>query len=169
MKPRVYLDVDGVLNAVCHTPDLDVWPDYTSIRSVGGRMCYSPSVTRIIADWHESEIAEVLWLTTWEDMAQDMAPEVGLPHFGVAGTRRDFDDFMGWWKLGVVQRDVATDPGRPFVWIDDDLYYDEDAVRWLNDLATPFLAITPRVSYGLRRDELEGIDAWLEQYHAEVA
>lgn len=167
MKPKVYLDVDGVLNAVCLKPDLDVWPDYLNTRACGGRFCYSPSVVRMIADWHEAEVAEVVWLTTWEHEAQTLAQEIGLPHFEVAGPRREAD--FGWWKLAVVQRDVAADPGRPFVWIDDDLYYDDEAIEWLNDLATPFLAITPAVSYGLRRDELEGIDAWLEQYHAEVS
>ena len=166
--PFLLLDVDGVLNALPEVrTDLSVWDDWQfgSATADGARwpIIWSPSVVAALLDWHRQGSVELHWLTTWgHDANNELRLLLGLPELPVAGTYQDAgapsvqaptgaahasvapaapDPLSGrWWKYDVVARLVQSEPGRPLIWVDDDLYRFNGAfARW----ATEQPSVTP--------------------------
>jgi hypothetical protein len=54
-----------------------------------------------------------------------------------------------WWKLRVVRRVVARDPGRSLIWSDDDLRTQGAAVRWVRANVARRLLLAPDPHLGL--------------------
>lgn len=183
-RPLVLLDVDGVLNAL--QPG-EAWPDWQVGRAVAEgrafRITWSPSVVARVRRW--TEVADVRWLTTWgHDANRSLRHLVDLPELPVAGT---YDDTEGspdrlpsgtdahaemapaapdaltgrWWKFDVVRRLVRADPGRPLVWLDDDLLGAADMVAWVREHAAAVLLVTPDPASGLSPQELDAVDELL--------
>ena len=93
-RPLWLLDVDGVLNAVTRTPDRAVWHDWVqgSAKADDRRwpITFSRSVACAVARLHETGAAEVRWLTTWGDAAnEELGDLLGLPTLEVVGRFRD--------------------------------------------------------------------------------
>ena len=182
-RPLVLLDVDGVLNAVSGGLSA-AWDDWRSgVAAAQGRtfpITWSPSVVRAVLSWRE--LAEVQWLTTWgHDANASLRHLLALPELPVAGTYdepaegapdRDGathaavapaapDPLTGrWWKFDVVRRTVRADPERRLVWIDDDLFAQDEVRQWMRE-QTSSLLVAPPPSSGLTRAHLDSIDAWL--------
>jgi hypothetical protein len=144
VRVRLFLDVDGVINAISPTGQ---WEDLA--RSTVDRIsiCWSPSVVRFLNEL--SSRAEILWLTAWAESAPNLlAPSLGIRPFRVAGqpTRSPREV---WWKHELVQSYWTTDP-KPFIWIDDELGFFPFVHDWLDQLPpTQALAISPPASDGL--------------------
>jgi hypothetical protein len=187
MTPLVLLDVDGVLNAVDAHPDPRVWPDWQRGRAAaGGRqwpIAWSPTVVRAVLSWRE--LADVRWLTTWGSLANGALRELlGLPELPVAGAPPDRDagavseaasgslaavtpaapdELTGrWWKFDVVRELVRAEPGRPVVWLDDDLAGQREIRTWMTE-RTSCLLVSPTPRTGLRPDDLELVTRFLAE------
>lgn len=159
--PLWLLDVDGVLNAVSHRPDPDVWPDWRHGTAFANGsswpIWFSPTLTRAIADLHERGLAEIRWLTTWgEDANGELRELLGLPRLQVAGTGDVFDPTVDWWKFDVVKSFHRAEPNRRLIWTDDDLLYLPEAQAWVA-ARTRSLVIAPRSDRGLTPDQLTEI------------
>ena len=118
--PIWFLDIDGVVNAISDA----IPPGYRRTTALtmgrGWRIVYSPDVVDFINFAHRQRLAEVRWLTTWEqDAHRELAPTVGLDAFP-AYDIPDADSPSGWWKADVVALSVAEEK-RPIIWTDDDL------------------------------------------------
>ena len=111
-RPLLLLDVDGVLLVVRSTwDDDDAEPDYEPT--------LHPEAPAWIAEL--AEAFELVWATTWEDMANRViAPALGLPH--LPAIEFDMDRRVPTPKLPSV---IAWVGDRPCAWIDDDLHDDD--------------------------------------------
>ena len=131
MTSHLYLDIDGVLNAVgwsgAHTPP---WDD---LCRPGPALTYSPGLVRglnqVIANTPE---LEVFWLTSWEEEAAQFGERLGLAGAAewrwlpASGAGRGLE----WEKyLSIREHVEATRPSR-VVWCDDELATEPDVSRW---------------------------------------
>lgn len=179
MIPLLLLDVDGVLNAITPRPDLEVWPDWRSGHSeadgVRWRIRFSPTVIGRLRGWHEQQLVELSWLTTWGHNANgELRGLLGLPKLAVAGTPDDKgsasdldaaslagttaaapDELTGqWWKLDVVRRIRSEQPDRSLLWVDDELRGQANPFAdWA--AAAGIVAVGPKPEHGLTASDLE--------------
>lgn len=168
-KPIILLDVDGVINAVVGQRgkgDPSVWQDwqYASVLATGHAwpICYSPTVIDYLNQINRSGRAEIRWLTTWGAWAQgDLADQLHIDHFEVAGERDDFVSTSdGWWKRTVVEA-VSLTTDASLLWIDDDLKFYTSAHNWARD--SDIAMISPSTGTGLTPKHLRAIDLFLEE------
>ena len=184
--PLWLLDVDGVLNAVGPAPDDDTrWSTGSAIANERRwPIRWSPDVVAEVRRLHESGVAEVAWLTTWGDEANDsLGNLLDLPELRVAGTRprpgelpavplrsaasthadatgaAAADESGGWWKLDAVRAQIAAEPSRRLVWTDDDLVWVPEAVRGLRAF-TDCLLIAPDPAVGLTLADVAQIESY---------
>jgi hypothetical protein len=184
---RIYLDVDGVLNAVRARFPSETesgWSeDSWRLQEINGfPIRWSTELVdelnTLVADG-----AEIRWLTTWCELAGEMiAPALGLKGGedwlltdGVTTDLRMMADFgrRGWWKLDAFERDAAdlVENGGKAVWLDDDHAherinsYDGLRSRLVEDLGRggQLLLFAPFTDTGLTRKDLESIRAFFEE------
>ncbi|RZU32456.1 HAD domain-containing protein [Blastococcus saxobsidens] len=165
--PVLLLDVDGVLNALCHELP-EGWRRGTFNGYV---LSWDPTVVRRLREWHESGRVELQWLTTWTELADRLLAEpMGLPR-GLRTHAREavlptgfggrLGGVAGWWKLAAARAVAEVEPGRRIVWIDDDLADQaEDTSEWLAANGQ-VLVVAPEVATGLTHAELDRVEAWL--------
>lgn len=151
---RIYLDVDGVFNAVSRSRPQWGWKNAPKRVSVKGwPITYSPEFVAVINDASKTPGVDVFWLTTWcHDAVEHLAPALGIdgsewPVVGYDHWRAD--DARSWWKLDAIREHLGDYDG-PVLWIDDDLHYSLAAVEWLkaNDHV---LGICPRAEVGVTK------------------
>lgn len=151
--PIWFLDVDGVVNALRRRTGL-----LSTKASTAGRVWpihWSAEVVRVINTCHATGLAEVRWLTTWEQDAHlSFAPAVGLDPF-VAYDIPAETGSHGWWKADVVA-DVVTAEDRPFVWTDDDLAA-EDVTSVVDRLGVDHVLLAPDPVLGLSAADLRTV------------
>lgn len=123
MTVRLYLDVDGVVNAwfagYAWNKDTQKVGHATS-RSGTYKIIWAPEMIEAL----NAMDIEVVWTTTWREHA---APEIGAL-VGLAEDARhlvpvdpDMYPFPSIdWKVIAVEQEQATDPS-PFIWIDDEI------------------------------------------------
>jgi hypothetical protein len=159
---RLLLDVDGVLNAVCPVRPF-VWDNYQQDVVMGFTITYSPTVAEFLRGLPEH--VEVQWLTTWTDRANRyISPLLDLPQYIVAG--QILQPQATWWKLAVA-RDFWEADQTPFIWLDDDIAFDSEAVEWLSTLSNEdYLAISPWTEEGLTAEHLDLVTAFIERVSA---
>lgn len=177
-KPVWLLDVDGVLNAVqTHYPPRstgwaeDCWRQVQAKASNGTfPIVAAEPVLDFVRRVHKDGLAEVRWLTTWEDddAVYPLATQLDLPDFPIAG-RAGTDYGAGaeagqglnyWWKLPVAQKVY----GERFslLWTDDDISYHRPAKLWVRSQPTgTVLAVSPNSGQGLMQVHLDKIERWL--------
>ena len=164
---NVYLDVDGVLNAVSlATPASWGWGESECVRVNGGQIRYSPLLVQRFNALAARPDVQVHWLTTWLDLAPKMlAGAIGLAgeSWPVLG-EREYQRLDGtWWKLPAASDHFLARRDDRAVWIDDDLLYDGGARRW----AEPYVAsgalllVAPETRCGLTRAQFDAIEAWI--------
>lgn len=164
------LDVDGVVNILRSpdTPPKDRWADVVETTVSDGAtewpISYSPELVTGIRSIVERGLAEVRWLTTWEDAVHGFAEELGLPQGVVAGYEAAAEmtptqsGRLPWWKHWYAER-IANDVDR-LVWTDDELPRHRDAWAWTRSRDDVFaLAIKPTV--GISPQQLRDIEVWL--------
>lgn len=158
MTVRLYLDVDGVLNAW----EADqVWEGEIrkgDANSLSGNylIIWSAEMAEAIRELD----VEVVWTTTWRsEAAKAIAPLVGFGfhsrHLDPPADYRLFPSIH--WKAAAVQRDQAREPG-PFIWIDDELGPQEARLA----LKLGGLAIRPTSEFGITRSHIDMMKVYIE-------
>lgn len=141
LKPKLYLDVDGVLNAC---PPIPAEPVIMS--PAGYLICIPPGTKERIA--RLVEVFEPVWCTAWREEAHAFFGEVLE-----LGETWDHIDFRTYKLLGIFD-DLARGAPQPWVWIDDDANWElEELGLHLDHLDSR--AINPQTSIGLTDDHVE--------------
>lgn len=132
-RPVIFLDVDGVINDVAFRP---LNASNARIRSHGYTVTipyYMPALIR-----HLVEVADVYWLTTWRQRANDeIAAHLGIPHLKVLTDGTDKRDVS--WKDAVAERTLPLLPGRKVYWIED-FYADLPIIKGITFVDTAAVA-----------------------------
>lgn len=153
---RIYLDVDGVLNAVTRKiPDWG-WDTHRTKRVNGYPITWSPDLIEVLNVVAATPGIGVYWLTTWcHDAPEKLAHALGIQHgdewpvVGYEHWRRSVG--LPWWKhLAIVEHLEGFD--GPVLWIDDDHGADPACVAWLSG-QPQILAMAPSTGVGITRDE----------------
>lgn len=161
----VYLDFDGVINAINHMPPTakTEWRgEWTRTRIDGYSIMWSHELIEFFRDLGARDDVTIKWLTTWTtDAPKLLAPELGIgadwPVVGAETPESRFEDFANWWKLEALQNDIAESPPGKVVWVDDDFTYERKALMTLSNYSFDTVAITTSPEIGLTRDQTEGI------------
>ncbi len=187
MRPRLFLDVDGVLNAFGAWRDVDTTAagtsDGVSIPD-GYRLARADGYLLLLVDEHVGWLAElaerydVIWATMWQARAPvALAPVLGI---GQDWDYLDFDadpgldaglsagqrvgDGIGSYKFPSIVRAAGDGPA---VWIDDDL--DEGIRAWASarDAAgVPTLLVEPHPAQGWTYEQYREVVAFAERLGA---
>lgn len=163
---RIYIDVDGVLNAVSLSAPAWGWGAHSDVRVEGMPIRWSPELVAALNEVTASNAVETFWLTTWEhDAPKHLAPAIGLKgeHWPVVGTEQHYSKELagGWWKLAAL-RDHIADFGGPVLWIDDDIRFDPPAREWLGD-NLHVVAMSPRTELGITRHQMEIVRRFVDE------
>ncbi len=168
----LYLDVDGVLNPDVdgvprlHKADFanDDWPDFKhheiDIHKGGGLVLrFHIHLSKLLGDalW-DATGGNITWHTTWtqDNLAnREIGPRLGwtslpsLPYFGEPADGK-------WWKWNEL---LAVDLPDRWVWVDDDLVRNPEAIAWAKDNGG--LTISPSSERGLTPPLIETIGRYL--------
>lgn len=166
---KLYLDVDGVLNAFLHGqrhlhPEFrdaePAWPDYTHVSRLGYRLTVSQQMADTLSALVDRHDIEVVWATTWcgHDPSKLIGGIFGWPEF------RELPYQGGWGhkgcgKLGVVRED-AGDAG--VIWVDDCLAGPD--LVWIEGRAEPTFGVIPSEYTGLTVEHFDAIDRFVKEH-----
>lgn len=164
MKPLLLLDFDGVLNAMLGRrdgPNPD-WPDWEKSHVDGFTLWTSKAMAAAV-----SSLAEVNWLTTWneDDKANTLlSPLLRVGPFPVAAAPLAYPDRDEVWKPRAVAAALKT--GRPVVWLDDDceLLWAEwlrVAPEWKHEDTSNLFKLAPEDTVGLTAEHVSAVADWL--------
>lgn len=160
---RLYLDIDGVLNAFGPHGLTGAWEHYDTrsmSRVLGGEespitVHVSPDVIAAVARWIDDGV-EVVHSTTWLDQAAIFDREHGLPVLSYV----DFDFALMFddSKGAAVRAHLEQNPADAVAWIDDDLFTVEsaEATDWC--FRQQICAIAPISARGITRKHIEVLD-----------
>lgn len=169
---RLYLDVDGVINA-----DEPAFPDVKSTRvqiEYGGGMVARPHVTwapQVVEelDRLRSDFGlELVWLSTWNEMHASMtqlAPTLDGLYDGRAimdVESRMTDVGEGWWKAQSIALDQEAS-AAPFIWIDDEAVTAHGQIVADATDGTPSLTLSTIPERGIEKRHLERMREFLEK------
>lgn len=171
-KPIWLLDIDGVLNALARKPDPQVWPKGVWVtQAVENRtgiytITISQSVIDFINEIDNARLVDIVWHTTWQAEANNVANLFGLnrfpiwpaPEYGESlGYRTDLS--WSWWKAPGFQR--ALDTRRPVIWTDDDISL-VDQRKFAGQKQA--LVIAPNSALGLAPKHLRAISGYIDRH-----
>jgi hypothetical protein len=164
-RPILAVDVDGVLNACNDGPPAPGWQD-ARVRPDGPgrgfRIRHNPAHGAQLLAVAEEADAELVWCTTWEEMANRYIRKlVRLPELpwvpmepGRAGLKFSEVRSVGETKAAAM-RAYAVE--RPFCWLDDE----PDAAWELRGCPVPHLVVRVDSETGLQEEHLAAARAWL--------
>lgn len=148
----VYLDVDGVLSALSSRHAFRDGRRYV----VDG---FQLTLSRALGTRLKALDADLRWLTTWAEEANQVGALIGLPALAVAAIPPPGATASGPWKWEAL-RQVVEKEDRPFVWVDDDAI-NVEAETWAAQFPRQALLIKPRGNRGLSPDELDVIEQFI--------
>ncbi|MEV4991253.1 HAD domain-containing protein [Pseudarthrobacter sp. LMD1-1-1.1] len=162
MTTTIYLDVDGVINAVTkHVPTTTGWGEYARRKVNSFPIMYAPALVDALNELANRDDVTIKWLTTWErDAAEDLSPALGIngKEWPVLTGDQDAWHGEGWWKLEAIRADVEATAPDKFFWIDDDLAAELPALEWLATRPEG-TGITPKMREGLTTEHVDQIKA----------
>lgn len=162
---NLYLDVDGVINAVPGRPGLGGWD-----RGTFGRFEATPNegLDGYTISYHR-EMIEALkvitddprvrprWLTTWDRAAPT---EIGA-RIGLGSDWPVVERPLGKW--GALRSDFNSEPVSGILWFDDDAWDPTGVDPKLSGLPdVPFLRITPSTNVGISTEQMRMARDFLE-------
>ena len=163
-RPRLYLDVDGVINAF-YTGETQSkpWPEesYRKEPAMGHHIRWSADMIDALNQVILAHGVELVWTTTWKRHALNrIAPMVGLPATRFIDADEKYSDSSTiQWKGRAVTHEQSIEM-VPFVWVDDD--HDAPSVRSATILKG--LAIRPDPWFGITPDHIKQ----MHEYYASV-
>jgi hypothetical protein len=156
-RAHLFLDVDGVLNAV--RPDEHTgWGDWREEEAQSYLLHISKAMCQRLAALDVT----LHWVTTWcDDIEEWIAPIVGFGH-GACTSGRHPSDWGDGFKFGHVVTVLEQDP-RPFIWVDDDAI-NQTRVETLDSRFEQLerLLVTPDTYQGLTVEDVDAIEAFLD-------
>lgn len=170
-KAKLYLDFDGVINAVNPQHDLitnfDIASTNDKIFAKINNMTYSPTVVEALDNFRDFYDVELVWLSSWNDQ-QDV---LKLPPFlnGLHGGRvleanlnYEATNKHEWtqWKADAIIADQKMNP-LPFVWIDDNAHNFHMETVKLATHGTHKSFVQPISDHGLTTENLKTISDFL--------
>lgn len=157
----IFLDFDGVINAVSKNPPTNLHPKETWKQTICTEetdyfIMYSTIVVDFINEL--SQTNDIYWLSTWREYTNQFPDKLGLIHLPYLDeTGLELDPF-DWWKFGVAEDFIKehVDADEKIVWIDDDLKYGrkKEAAALLN---YNMLFIGPTTEHGLSTSQMREI------------
>lgn len=162
MKTTIYLDVDGVLNAVSkRTPAYKIsgWEHWETTPVRGSQILFSPDMVAALNELAEHPDVTFKWLTDWEDRAaKSLSPAIGLRGMEWDVLHTDQKCWRGrdWWKFQAIQGDAVASADRRFVWIDDEFSEEVEAITWAAG-RDDVLTVSPSTVRGLTRGDIDRI------------
>lgn len=148
MKPRLLLDIDGVLNPLYPQPGFS-----ERELELGGRS-YRVRLSALHGEWLRSlaDDYRLCWATSWNGAANThVSPWLGLPELPLIELSAPALVRPGVsWKLEQVAQAVGDEP---LAWLDDDLH--DDAVAWAREreaggIATLLCPVEAREGFSAR-------------------
>lgn len=173
MTTTIYLDVDGVLNAVSkRTPSLKItgWDDWTIKRVGRWPIHHSPAMIAELNALAARDDVTFKWLTTWEDdAAKVLSPAIGLNGQDWEVLHGDQHAWRGanWWKLQAIRADVEAGAGN-FIWIDDDISAEDHAIDWALS-RDDVLTLSPSSTQALTLEDLNFAKSFIAATQAVTA
>lgn len=162
MNTIIYLDVDGVINAIRNGTPSQKRTGFQDFRREVVRG-YQIQYAQELVDWLNTLAMRpdvtIKWLTTWEhDAAGMLAPQIGLNGQLWEVLTGDQHAWQGrnWWKLGAIRADHEKHKPGLAIWIDDDIKLEREALYWAAETEN-VMAISPDPLDGLTRDDLDQI------------
>lgn len=179
MTTNIYLDVDGVLNALSSNPPKQNtgwtgewkrekavipsdavqigWSSQPVAESY--TMFWSTKLITAINELAEMDDVTIIWLTTWKEHAKGViSPLMGINgHDWLHLDTGDIYDTMRWWKLDAIRDHVEETKPDKVVWLDDDIAYDQKARLWVSMMKPKILSITPNSVHGLTKPHIQSI------------
>lgn len=159
--PVLYLDVDGVLNAL--DARRSRWPDVVTVHEtpVPGGRAYQLHLSAAMGAALAALEVEIRWATTWAHAAGPcISHHVGLPpDLAVSCTP---DDPASHFKGEAIRAEVEAER-RPFIWVDDEAI-SRTWKRWaaqVRDDGVPNLLVEPDTRRGLTPDDVERMATWV--------
>lgn len=163
----VYLDIDGVVNALSNDSHLVMRTGYqeykeVTVRGIEGRefpIRYAPRFVEAVNSLSLLPGVKFKWATTWVDYAaKNLSPAIGLIGHDWEILRPNHGEMSNaeFWKLRAVQEDFRHEKPDFAFWIDDDLSFVDDALRWVDQTSNLF-GISPTSEEGLKLNELNGL------------
>lgn len=160
---NIYLDVDGVINAVgtdiAKLPNITGLSRYKHAKAGSIPIVCSQDVVDFLSELGSTPGVAIKWLTTWEEDARtELCPAIGLAGHQWEVLTGEQDDWQGknWWKLKAIQDDMGKCSPDLALWIDDDIQYEKAAREWA-DSQPEVLRLSPRTWDGLNRNELQWV------------
>jgi len=168
MSTTIYLDVDGVLNAITSRPPsekLTGWTQWDARRVNSWPIMFSTELIAALNELAARPDVSFKWLTTWQAAAAtQLSPALELEGQEWEALEGDLHRWGGrdWWKLRAIRDDATPKEGERFVWIDDDISGERPAIEWAQS-RPDVLAISPSQALGLTRDDLDSLTAFIDQ------
>lgn len=168
-RRRIYLDFDGVVNALGPDQLPGAWDRY-QVRKVPATNVFgfptrfptrcAPGVLDAIRRWHHAGV-DIVWASTWRVDTASISATWDLPRLPFLEWKDHpaFDESKG----AAVAEHFENDPAGVCVWIDDDLGAGPDstgAVAWAG--AHQVHTLTPMPALGLTQAHVDRIDRWLD-------
>lgn len=166
MNTRLYLDVDGVINAE-YASGTERWPEQKHGIAYKYMIEWAPHMIEALA----ALPLDLVWTTTWRDRAvTNIAPLIGYGHNGrvlhpVGGisVRTTYPSIH--WKSNAVYEDLETNPVDRYIWIDDELYLGRPShAGYVGDwqISKDGLHIRPGGFYGIQPKHIELMEEYCE-------
>ena len=164
MRTIIYLDVDGVINAISGNPPKanTQWTgEWSKEKIEDWWILWSHELVENINLLAARDDVTVKWLTTW----QELAPKELCPVTGIQGQSWEvlYGDihshgYMGadWWKLDAIQEDLDKERPDKAVWIDDDIYMFRRAMDWAEN-HPEIRVVCPTMAHGVTKKHINGI------------
>lgn len=169
MKPVLFLDIDGVLipydpfqlcrprEGLIEGTEWTDWEEHIVAFREGEKLV---ALSAEMGTQLASLDVEIRWLTTWNPKANTIGSLLGLPESGYAALPLPFGSRP--WKLHAVKDFVEEEPGRPFIWVDDDDIHSWD-LQWGRELGTPNLMIPTHTEIGLTPEHIETMRVFVSE------
>lgn len=168
-KTRIYLDVDGVLNADL-SGSKDHWQESATGAAIAdGRSYQITWAPELIRRLSALDDVEIVWCTTWRtDATKSLADLLGFGHnFRVLHPDSDPEAELPYmpsiqWKIPAILADLEENPVGGIIHIDDEVVF---ARQWVTMVSTILggLAISPHPLYGITRKNMDAIETYIRK------